>query len=245
MEARPGLKKWGLPGHYINYLKYKGGDTLFCFPHWSGIWRTTNGGENWSLRQSAPGNGDNNTEGITISPVNRNYIYFSAAASGDGFYVSTDGGTSFRKVSKIDRVNAIAAHPDSLGIVWTARYSTLSDKGKGGLWKSTNTGLTWSKKFTLYSYEGYSIPIPNFSGIIYGKTSNVMYACTKDLTPHNGLWLGEGVWKSTDFGEHWTEYNTGIGTKNVTGIAIDRVNNILYISTDSGSTEIRNENYKE
>ena len=115
----------------------------------------------------------------------------------------------------------------------------MSDTGKGGLWKSTNNGLTWTKKFTIYSYEGYSTPIPNFSGIIYGKTSNVMYACT------NGLWLGQGVWKSTDYGEHWTEYNTGIGTKNVTGIAIDRLNNILYISTDSRSTEIRNENYEE
>ena len=67
----------------------------------SGIWKSTDGGENWrELKKGLPG-GDVGGIGIAISPVKPDYIYAIIEAAGEsgGFFRSTDRGESWSKRS--------------------------------------------------------------------------------------------------------------------------------------------------
>ncbi len=77
------------------------------------------------------------------------------------------------------------------------------------------------------------IPVPNPSHIkvITFDSSDVMYI---------GIW-GQGIFRSLNLGQNWTEVNTGLSNKYLTSIEIDS-NGILYASTYGGGIFISTNN---
>ena len=71
-------------------------NNMYCTSEGGGIFKSVNGGSNWSLINPSATNGYD----IEFKPGNTNTIY----ASGNRFYVSTNGGTSFSQVGN-DFVN--------------------------------------------------------------------------------------------------------------------------------------------
>ena len=131
----------------------------------SGIYRTTDGGANWTLIPSASGAPGNS---IIWNPTAPGVVYatlgasFSAAAS--GVYKSTDSGVTFTKLTgslpNLPTTNlgrhVLAVAPSNGSVVYVA-IDNSSTNGLLGLATSTDAGATWS-----FTTPGTLPNLPNF-----------------------------------------------------------------------------------
>lgn len=117
----------------------------------------------------------------------------------------------------------------------------------GGVWKTTNGGITWTPIFD-------SQPIASIGAIaVAASDANIIYVGTGEADFRSNLTYGNGVYKSSDAGKTWT--NIGLReTRHISRIAVDPHNpNIVLVaamghaygpnpdrgvfrSTDGGST---------
>ena len=72
----------------------------------------------------------------------------------------------------------------------------------GGVWKSANSGQTWDP---VFDDQG----IAAIGAVTIDPTDNrTVWAGTGEGNPRNDVSYGDGVYKTTDGGDHWT--NTGL-----------------------------------
>ena len=84
----------------------------------------------------------------------------------------------------------------------------------GGVWKSANGGQTWDPVFEKQGTAAIG------AVTIDPTDNNVVWAGTGEANPRNDVSYGDGVYKSTDGGDTWT--NTGLkGTRYVSRILVD------------------------
>ena len=113
----------------------------------------------------------------------------------------------------------------------------------GGVWKSTNAGVNWSpvSDFTVSMSSGALGIDPNNTNTIYYGTGEATYSAAS--------YYGRGILKSTNGGNSWTNYTTGLPTLTYCArilVRPDSSNVILaamgisglYRSTDGGETWI-------
>jgi photosystem II stability/assembly factor-like uncharacterized protein len=107
-----------------------------------GLYRTTNGGDNWTLQTSTPnymssqGWYDN---AVTVSPLNPDFV----VVAGLDVYYSINGGVTLTKVSNWSTsVSTQMSHAD----IHTLAYNgnVLYCGSDGGVYRSSNEGTTWS-----------------------------------------------------------------------------------------------------
>ncbi|NRA50735.1 MAG: glycosyl hydrolase, partial [Phaeodactylibacter sp.] len=90
----------------------------------SGIYKTTDGGQNWSKANKGLPSGDIGRIGLAISPANPEYIYAMVEAAGDasGFFRSTNRGASWSKqddyFTRGNYYSEIVAHPTKPEVVF-------------------------------------------------------------------------------------------------------------------------------
>ena len=180
----------------------------------------------------AAANWNNRNEGlvgeisaVAVAPNGPNTLY---AATSDGVYRSTDGGSHWSKtpsagVSNVSFASAIAVNPGNASTVYISIFS--------GLYRTIDGGNNWTQVNT--------IPL-NFSGVT---------AIVFDPVTPSTMYVGaaNGVFKSTDSGATWiVQNNFGIpGTPNIRALAIDpttpstiyagTVNNGIFKSTNGGA----------
>ena len=67
----------------------------------------------------------------------------------------------------------------------------------GGIWRSTDAGTTWKAVFE-------SLPVNAIGAVaIAPSNKNVVYIGTGEANPRSDVSWGDGVWISSDGGEHW------------------------------------------
>ncbi|HKU81573.1 MAG TPA: hypothetical protein VJP76_05335, partial [Candidatus Tumulicola sp.] len=105
------------------------------------------------------------------------------------------------------RVAAVAGTPQ------TDQVYYLGTAG-GGVWKTSNGGVTWDPVFEKE-------PVAAIGAVaIDPRNVNVVYVGTGESNPRNDVSYGDGLYKTTDGGRHWT--NVGLrGTRHISRIAID------------------------
>lgn len=179
--------------------------TIFVGTPSGGLWKTTDGGANWST------NTDNlpvlGVSSIVIDPTNTNIMYMatgdndgSQQTSSIGVLKSTDGGATWNttglnfQVTESRRIYKLLIHPTNSNILVAAVSN--------GFWKTTNAGATWSRK----AMGGY-YRIPREIEFKPGDPATV-YATVKSITSPYPM----DFWKSTDIGETWTQITTGVPT---------------------------------
>lgn len=139
-------------------------DVMFAASVNGGIWRSLDGGQNWSPRTDVYGINSTPTNGATsITAIKRstgNTVYAASSYLGDGFvYISTDNGATFRPVGldvftkrQITQIVAVADPTDptnpakDLIFVAVQFAGTINDdpaQFPGGIYRSKNGGLTW------------------------------------------------------------------------------------------------------
>jgi photosystem II stability/assembly factor-like uncharacterized protein len=191
----------------------------------SNLFKTTDAAANWNNQNSGLAG---SVSALAVAPSAPTTIY---ATTSNGFYRSTDGGTSWTKittagVTSFSFTNAMAVDPSNSSVVYIGQF---------GLFKTIDSGSNWTA-VNAPPLGGSSI----FSIVFDPSTSSTMY-----------VGAANGVFKSTDSGSSWIPQNNfGVpGTPSVRALAIDPTatltiyagtsNNGLFKSTNGGGYGLR------
>lgn len=137
--------------------------------------------------------------------------------------------TTHDMIEGVGRVMAVAFHPTDPLIMFAGAPA-------GGVWKSTDGGLTWSPKTD-------QLPTLGISSIVFDSSNpQTIYAGTGDRDANDSP--GMGVIKSTDGGETWDFANTGMEDVTVNAMRFyaplhqvwAATTDGLFVSTDDGVT---------
>ena len=157
--------------------------------------------------------------------------YISRQKSVGGNWVSLGPASlpTLKGYKGMGRVNAIGFHPSNALKIYIGAPA-------GGLWESSDGGLTW-----VSNTDG--LPTLGVSCITLDYTNpSVIYIGTGDRDAGDAS--GLGVFKSTDGGLTWSPSNTGMGSKTVGKMIIHPSNHVvllaatssgIYKSTDGGA----------
>ncbi|HWX42408.1 MAG TPA: glycosyl hydrolase, partial [Blastocatellia bacterium] len=117
------------------------------------------------------------------------------------------------------RVVALAVDP-------TDRSHYFVGAASGGVWKTTNSGTTWTPVFDAQS--SYSIG----AVVLDPKNPSVVWVGTGESNSQRSVSYGDGVYRSDDAGKNWT--NVGLKTSEHIGrIAIEpRQTNTVYVAAE-------------
>lgn len=130
-----------------------------------------------------------------------------------------DDVTSHDMIEGVGRMQAIAFHPQN------PQYM-LAGAPAGGIWRSFDGGQTWS---TNTDY----LPTLGVSAIAFDPANpQIVYAGTGDRDASDAP--GMGVLKSTDGGETWSFFNTGIENATVGCIRFQPGTGDVFVGSDDG-----------
>jgi hypothetical protein len=109
----------------------------------------------------------------------------------------------------------------------------LAGSATGGIWKTTNGGTTWTEKsadFPVYPISSLAMSTSD---------TNTVYAGTGEFVSSIYSAVGDGIFKSSDKGETWTQLSSTAGNHNfaiVTRVIVNPANvNVLLASTAPSS----------
>lgn len=201
-----------------------------------GIWRTTDGGSNWTPLTDHQGSLSSGS--IAIDPNNHNTIYYGTGEEdffgdeypGVGILKSTDDGNTWSVVSNKFAggfVGGVAVSPGNSNLL----MAVVESPSTGGIWRSTDAGASWTKVTPCVS---------SGDGVTFDPTNgNTIYA---------GCFSGP-VYKSTDAGVTWNQILPGPNTGSAVSIAVAKSSpstvfvlygtgpeSVLYKSTNGGAS---------
>ncbi|WP_349664820.1 glycosyl hydrolase [Cellulophaga lytica] len=176
-----------------------------------GIWKTEDAGKTWT---SAGLSKSRHIPRIKIHPKNPNIIY--AAVLGNiykpteerGVYKSTDGGKTWRKTLFVNSSAGavdLTLDPNNPRVLyastWRAKRTpySLSSGGDGSaLWKSTDSGETWTE---ISKNQGFPKDTLGIIGVtVSPKNSERVWAIVENKEKG-------GLYRSDDGGKKWTQVN--------------------------------------
>jgi hypothetical protein len=173
----------------------------------SGLWRSSDGGVLWkdigvSLPSISPGA---SFTSLALDPTNSSIVY---AAGGGEIFKSTDFGATwtlstpsstggcFATVSTCNRI--------SLAIAASSPSTVLAAAGDGTLWRTTDSGATWSLVNSPHS--GVPFGVTNFCNEAVGDQCDYDIFVAVDPTNPNIIFLGgQDLWVTFDGGHSWAD----------------------------------------
>ncbi len=207
-----------------------------------GVYRTTNGGSNWTLETSSYYFKD-----IQFKPGDPNTVYATETSSGANFWKSTDGGNSWSVITSGLPTNgqrfAIGVSPDNANTVYI--LCSISS-AYGGLFKSTNSGTSFSTQSTSPNILSYNESPPTTGG---GGQGWYDLAIAVDPTDESVVYVGGvNVFKSINNGSTWDCVAHWVGSSTAASVHADQhflkyspVTNNLFGCNDGGLYYTSNE----
>jgi photosystem II stability/assembly factor-like uncharacterized protein len=196
-------------------VKENGRLTVFIGSASGGVWKSVNGGTNFTPvfdRQPVQSIG-----AIAMDPSNSKTVWVgtgeawtrNSVSVGDGIYKSTDGGENWANVGLKDseHIAKILVDPkDSNTVLACATGHIFNDNDERGVYKTTDGGTSWKK--VLSGANGSSGCAMLAMSALAPKT---IYASMWDFRRQGWTFRsggpGSGIFQSTDGGDHWTELN--------------------------------------
>ena len=142
----------------------------------------------------------------------------AAAQSFDSAAISGLGIRNVGSATMSGRIAAVAGRQEKDG-----KITLLIGSASGGVWKSEDSGTTFKPVFDKQ-------PVQSVGAVALDPTNkDVMWVGTGESWTRNSVSVGNGVYKSTDGGETWT--NVGLpATERITRIVVHPTNgNIVYV----------------
>ena len=199
-----------------------------------GLTGSEDNGESW--RNSDDGFvRDVHVSKLVIDPNNNNIFYATTqgeteytdkVGDGAGVFKSTDRGNNWTQINNglnSLETNVLAVDPNNSDVLY---LGTDDD----GIYKSINGGENWKKLIPTASFGVGDI-------IVDPQDSNNVYMGTVDyfrLSESRGVLGDFGVYKSTDGGTTWEEFNSGLNHLGVFSLELSEENRILYAGTRAG-----------
>lgn len=163
---------------------------------------------------------------VTINPSNRNDLY-ACVDDGNGLYHSTNGGTSWTKITLGTGSARTYTFAPSNNNVRYASFGTWTTSG--GFYRTTNGGSSWSPVG-----EG-TINYTVVAVAIHPTNANIVVVGTS----------GGGLFRTSDGGANWSPVNTGVSDTSIYSVAFSKSNpsivyaggySWIYRSADGGVT---------
>ncbi len=192
-----------------------------------GLWKTTNGGRDWSpifdnqIWQSIGS--------ICIDPVNPNVIYVGTGdpnvsgypRAGGGLYKSTDAGSTWKYMGLDETriISRILVHKNAPNTVYAAAMGAPFFKHNDkGVYKSTDGGITWNQSLLINDSTGVS------EIIIHPENEQILYAVGWNRVRNYKKSLVSGpdarVYKTIDGGKNWQILSNGLPQGSFTRMGI-------------------------
>jgi len=174
-----------------------------------GMWKSFNAGATWTKWSGSSAQ----FYDVEFKPGDTTIVY---AATGGAFYKSTNGGLTFTNItsglpSSCDRYE-IAVTPANATYVYVVASNNSDDTYKG-LYRSTNSGTSFTTRSTTPNVLGYATDGSDNSG-------QGWYDLSMAVSPTNAdeVYLGSiNQWKSTNGGTSWTNLTDWTYPPNVAG----------------------------
>ena len=206
---------------------YKNKNTFYFGATGGGVWKTTDGGNNWKNISDKYFGGS--IGAVAVAPSDGNIIYVGEGENTmrgnvseglTGIWRSDDGGRTWKNIGLRDgrHIIRIIIHPRDPNTVWLAVMGHLfGPNNERGVYKTTDGGKTWKRTLFINDQTGCS------DLVMESGNPTVFYAgMWRALrTPYSMESGGEGssLWKSVDGGETWANLSIKKGLpKGVWGI---------------------------
>ncbi len=207
-----GVPEWGLVSGRSKSIAIHPSDplTLYIGTAHGGIWKSTDGGDNWqdvgagleSLAFGAIAIDPNNPETIYAGSGEVCFVLGYIGYDGKGIFKSTDGGNSWTQITNgignVTSFGDLVVSPFNSNVVMGALASGNYYSGNlpnEGIWKSADAGTTWVR--TLDVQDAYDIAF-------HPTDVNKVFAAIGGGISTSGFYI------SSDQGDTWTQSNTGL-----------------------------------
>lgn len=184
-----------------------------------GVWKTTNAGNTWdniSDKYFKTGS----VGAIAVAPSDPNVVvvgmgespYRGVASSyGDGVYISTDAGRTWRHAGLEDtrQISEVVIHPDNPDVIWiAAQGSPWAPTEDRGVYQSNDGGENWEQVLFVDENTGaVDLAIsPSNSRVLFAA----MWDHDREPWEIRSGGPGSGIYRSTDGGENWEEMTEGL-----------------------------------
>ena len=224
--------------------------TLYAASYGNGVYKSTNGGLNWSFAGNGLGlSGNKQVVKVVVDPNNPDLLYAGLRSRlieiggvlntiQGGLFKSTDAGSSW---SRIDRdspqmsVLDIAIDPNDSRIIYSAVNGDYDHTRQvtyfGGVYKSTDGGVSWTNGSRGFgALDNLNVMSVKISPV----DSRIIYAATSD-DPFHDLSSGRGIFRSMNAGNSWAPINHGLGVLYFSVITIDPSNPSLLYAGSGGN----------
>lgn len=230
-----------LSGSYRD-IEFKPGDPAYVYVSGTSTFhRSTDTGENWTQITTGMPSGCTRIA-IAVSPANSAYVYLfggppTAVGAFKGFYLSTNSGSSFSTRSTTPNLLGYSstgnddAHQTTYDLAVAVSRTSSSNVIVGGIntWTSTNWGTSWTIS-SWWDTRGNTIGYTHadIHDLAINPLNNYLY-CLSD----------GGIFRSTNFGDTWTDLTSGISITQWYRIAGTQANANLLIggTQDNGSNK--------
>lgn len=195
----------------------------------SGLYKTTNGAVTWSVVKSG------SYRDMEFKPGNSNTIYLSST---NAVHRSLDAGATWTQVHSVSGANRIAlgVSPANGNYVYAVAGPNVGTGAFKGLFRSTNSGTTWTTRSTTPNILGYSNTGSD-------NRSQSWYDLAIDVNPTNVNQIqvgGINMWRSDNGGtswintSYWIEGSAGQGYTHADIHEVVYNGNNLYCGSDGG-----------
>jgi photosystem II stability/assembly factor-like uncharacterized protein len=187
-------------------------------PPFSGVYGSGDAGENWSRVNPPSSYTPATIWDLVVDPQTPTTLYVSAnpTVADGGFFKSTDGGATWRRLRS--HLRAVTIDPQTPTTLYAAGLV-------GEVLKSTDGGSSWTTT---------RVDSPVTCLAIDPRTPTIIYAGTTIYYGTTVTYRG-GVFKSTDGGSTWSEVSAGLTNLDIRALAIDpQTPTTLYAGTFGG-----------
>jgi len=186
---------------------------MYAASNTTGIWKSTNGGLNWTQSNGAMTN--LTMQALAISKSNPSVLYCGTGATGfsNGIYKTTDAGTTWTLINTgITQVpiavQALDISPTDPNVAYVCIWDGVATlDAVDGIYKTTNGGTNWAVSNTGIGPNRNVLCV-----LVNPRNPNTVYCGTSFYNPGAVQTGPVYVYKSYNAGANWINSSTGIPT---------------------------------